>query len=95
MTKVQIDTTTNKVIGSPIPVGSEPWGIAITPTPPTLANTQIVNGTDTGTLNEADTPGDVILIYTSTMGKGTITCNTGDNDSRASLWAISSTTTRR
>ncbi|MDI6736025.1 MAG: hypothetical protein QME42_07520, partial [bacterium] len=70
-----IDTTTNSVIGSPIPVGSFPCGVAITPTPPTLANTQITNGTDTGTLNEADTPGDVILIYTSTMGNGTITCN--------------------
>ena len=70
-----IEVATNQVIGSPIPVSSNPWGVAITPTPPTLANTQITNGTDTGTLNEADTPGDVLLSYTSTMGNGIITCN--------------------
>jgi uncharacterized repeat protein (TIGR01451 family) len=42
---------------------------------PTLAGTQITNGTDTGTLNEADTPGDVILTYTSGGEHGTVTCN--------------------
>ncbi len=41
----------------------------------TLAGTQIINGTDTGSLNEADTPGDVILIYTSGVDHGTVTCN--------------------
>lgn len=70
-----IDTTTNSVVGAPIPVGSFPRGVAITPLLLSLANTQITNGTDTGTLNEADTPGDVILSYTSAGEHGTVTCN--------------------
>ncbi|MEW6605820.1 MAG: beta-propeller fold lactonase family protein [bacterium] len=69
-----IDTQTNLVIKT-IPVGSNPNQIAITPTLPTLINIQIINGTDTGILNEADTPGDVILVYTSADEHGTITCN--------------------
>ncbi|MEW6618388.1 MAG: cytochrome D1 domain-containing protein [bacterium] len=71
-----IDTSTNQVVGASIPVGSYPWGVAITPLYTlTLANTQIINGSDTATLDEADAPGDVILVYTSTDGHGTITCN--------------------